>query len=211
MKKVYKKKLKLVWKRIRQSLKDRRPANYEEKKQELNKLKEQEKQGIIDLYYADGSGFSLIPTIPYAWQEIGERIELPCFKSKTLNLFGLWDAKKDLELYSVEGSMNSQTVLEFIDDFSKKLKNKKTVIVIDNASIHTSKLFKNKQIEWKKMGLEIFYLPSYSPHLNLIEHLWRFMKYEWIDFNVYYSWDNLVEYIENIAKKFGIEYIINFA
>ena len=128
-----------------------------------------------------------------------------------MNLFGIFDAKNDLELYSVEGSMNSLTVLEFIDDFCKKLTDKKTVIVLDNASIHRSKLFKKKELEWNKKGLEIFYLPSYSPHLNLIEHLWRFMKYEWIDFNVYYSWDNLVEYVENIAKKYGIEYIINFA
>ena len=162
------------------------------------------------MFYADGSGFSMIPSVPYAWQEIGTRIEVPSFKSKTLNLFGIWDAKKNLNLYSIEGSLTSQIVIEYIDDFCKDI-NERTIIVLDNASIHKSKVFKNKELEWKSKGLEIFYLPTYSPHLNLIEHLWRFMKYEWIDFNVYNSWENLVGYVENIANEFGNLYTINFA
>ena len=35
----------------------------------------------------------------------------------------------------------------------------------------------------------------YSPQLNLIEILWRFMKYEWIELNAYESWDSLVSYV----------------
>jgi transposase len=65
--------------------------------------------------------------------------------------------------------------------------------------------------EWETKNLKIFRLPSYSPELNLIEILWRFIKYEWIELQAYKSWDNLVEYIENVIKNFGIEYKINFA
>ena len=59
-------------------------------------------------------------------------------------------------------------------------------------------------------GLEIFNLPTYSPELNLIEILWRFMKYEWIEFDAYKSLENLVDYLENIIRNFGEKYIINF-
>ncbi len=187
----------------------KKPKNYEERKKELEKLKESEKQGKLKLYYADGSGFSLEPCVPYAWQKIGQRIEVPSFRSKTLNLFGLWDAKNDLNLYSFEGSLTSQIVIEYIDDFCNTIQ-EMTVIVIDNAPIHTSNIFKEKVLEWKCKGLEIFYLPSYSPKLNLIEHLWRFMKYEWIEFSIYNCWDNLVKYIDKIVKEFGTNYTINF-
>jgi transposase len=30
----------------------------------------------------------------------------------------------------------------------------------------------------------------YSPELNLIEFLWRFMKYEWIEMSTYRSWQS---------------------
>jgi len=36
------------------------------------------------------------------------------------------------------------------------------VLGIDNASTHTSNAVKNKQEEWAKKGLTIFYLPTYS-------------------------------------------------
>jgi transposase len=100
-------------------------------------------------------------------------------------------------------------LIAYIDDFLKE-KETPLVIVIDNAPTHTSNMFINKQLEWEKSGFEVFNLPAYSPKLNLIEHLWRFMKYEWIEFNAYDCWDNLVNYVEKIAVNFGTEYTINF-
>jgi transposase len=41
--------------------------------------------------------------------------------------------------------------------------------------------------EWKKKNLEIFWLPAYSPKLNLIEILWKFIKYEWVEASAYES------------------------
>jgi len=34
--------------------------------------------------------------------------------------------------------------------------------------------------EWEEKDFYIFNLPTYSPHLNIIEILWRRMKYEWL-------------------------------
>ncbi len=57
---------------------------------------------------------------------------------------------------------------------------------------------------------EVFQLPSYSPQLNLIEILWRFIKYEWIEVSAYSSWQSLVEYVERVLKEFGKTYVIDF-
>jgi transposase len=48
--------------------------------------------------------------------------------------------------------------------------------------------------EWKERGITIFdfELPAYSPELNLIEILWRFIKYQWIEIDAYSSWQSLV-------------------
>ena len=101
-------------------------------------------------------------------------------------------------------------MIKFLDNYANKIK-KLTVVVIDNAPIHRSKAFGEKIAEWKEKKLEIFWLPTYSPQLNLIEILWRFMKYEWIKTEAYFSWNNLVEYVEDILKYFGTKYTINFA
>ena len=55
------------------------------------------------------------------------------------------------------------------------------MIVTDQASIHTSDAIVDKLEEWKQRNITLFELPSYSPELNLIEILWRFIKYEWIE------------------------------
>ena len=85
-----------------------------------------------------------------------------------------------LETYISSQNINSDVVIACIDSFFP-LVNKPTVIVTDQASIHTSNANFDKLEEWKQRNITIFELPSYSPELNLIEILWRFIKYEWIE------------------------------
>ena len=107
------------------------------------------------------------------------------------------------------GAINSEVVIACIDDFARSL-TQKTVVVVDNAKIHTSEALVAQIPKWKALGLEIFYLPVYSPQLNLIEILWRFIKYHWLPFSAYLSFSHLVSSVEDILKHFGTEYRINF-
>ena len=200
------------WHRIRRTLKgEPDPEEYQQKKNALVTYRQQEEDGEIDLRYFDISGFCLVPYIPYAWQEKGHPILLDTdAHSKRLNVVGFLNRQNDLQTYTIEGRIDSEVIIACIDDFCQYI-HKKTVIVMDQSSLHTSKEFTTKLAEWHDKNVEIFYLPPYAPELNLIEILWRFMKYEWIELWAYKSWEHLVEYVENILKKFGIEYKINFS
>jgi transposase len=200
----------MTWRRIKKQVAgEPDPLVYKEKVEELTKLKNRDREGEIDLRYVDETGFSLEPYIPYAWQEKGEQITVNSQTSKRLNVFGILNRQQELEVYLFENTINSNVVIACIDKFSETIK-METVLVIDNASIHTSNAFLEKQAEWKVKGLTIFFLPTYSPELNIIEILWRFIKYQWLEIDAYKSWTSLVNAVENILIKFGSEYIINF-
>ena len=199
------------WYRLKKRVKGQvSPELYQEKKRELEELKRGENEGKIDLYYGDESGFSLIPCLPYGWQDKGEKIEIKSTLSKRLNVLGFMKKNNELESYVFESSINSDVVIACIDNLSEKIK-KETVLVMDNASIHQNKKFWEKEKEWQKKGLKIFFLPPYSPQLNKIEILWRFMKYKWLDNSCYNSYLDLVKGVENILINFGSKYTINFA
>jgi len=179
------KKARLRWKRVRKSLKSLRdPIAFAKGKRELEALQKQEDKGKIDLYYFDESGFALDPTIPYAWQEPKSVIELPARKYGRINVLGFMNRQNDLHPFMFEGSIHTGVVIACFDTFCQTL-TKKTVVVIDNASIHTSDEFEDRIPYWKMQGLVIKYLPPYSPELNLIEILWRRIKYTWLPFSAY--------------------------
>ena len=71
------KSMKLTWRRIRRKVKDQPdPETYQQKREALEILIAEDREGIIDLRYFDESGFCLVPYIPYAWQEQGETISI---------------------------------------------------------------------------------------------------------------------------------------
>lgn len=205
------KKLQMRWKRMKRGF-SKEPDEWEieVKMPALEELIEQERNGKIDLRYLDQSGFSLMPYIPYGWQEKNETIIIKSRTGKRINVIGLMNRKNELDYEIIKHSVNSKDVIKFLDNFSHKL-NKKTVVVLDQASIHTSDNFIDKLEEWKQKSLEIFWLPTYSPKLNLIEILWKFIKYEWIDIEAYSSQKSLVKYLKKVLDNFGREYVINFA
>ena len=69
---------------------------------------------------------------------------------------------------------------------------------MDNSSIHRSEEFEDCIAQWKKKGLRIKYLIPYAPELNLIEILWRHIKYLWLPFSAYQCMAALREALEHI-------------
>jgi transposase len=186
------------------------PEIYTRKVKELEKLVELERTGKIEIRYVDETGFCLIPYIPYAWQENNQKIVVKSQNSKRLNVLGFLTRENELEVYTFQCSINSDVVIACIDKFCEQL-TKKTVLIMDNSAIHQNNFLWDKEEEWANKGLEIFFLPTYSPQLNIIEILWRFMKYQWLETNAYESYSTLVESVENILINFGTKYTINFA
>jgi transposase len=205
------KKARLRWKRVRKSLKRLRdPEAFAKCQRDLEALQKQEDQGKIDLYYFDEAGFALDPSIPYAWQEPASVIELPAMRYGRINVLGLMNRNNDLHAYMFEESIHTGVVIACFDAFCQTI-TKKTVVVIDNASIHTSDEFEERLPSWKKHGLIIKYLSPYSPELNLIEILWRRIKYTWLPFSAYECLNALSEALETILSHVGSEYQITFA
>jgi transposase len=168
---------------------------------------------LIDIYFADESGFSLTPNIPYGWQPIGKQVAIPTERKKVANIFGLLDPiAGKLITYATKKTANIDTnfMIECIEDFLTRC-TKPTVIILDNAPWHTSEEFKNELDEWMEKDLYIFYLPKYSPHLNLIETLWRKVKYEWLRPKDYNSKTALKRRIKEIFNGFGTKFSINFS
>ena len=204
------KRLQMSWHRFRRVVGGQPDAEiYAAKQAELEHLKRLEEAGEINLYYLDESGFCLIPYVPYGWQPIGEVLEILSRRSQRLNVLGLMNRRNHLQSYISTQSITSEVVIACIDAFFAQV-DKRTVIVMDQSSIHTSDAILDKLEEWKERKIELFELPSYSPELNLIEILWRFMKYEWIEVSAYRSWQSLVDYVEKVLREFGDKYVINF-
>jgi DDE superfamily endonuclease len=213
--KTFIKKKTYFWKRIRHSCRPQREEDdgeyaFREAQQELAILQAQEKAGHIELYYFDESGFSLRPVIPYAWQPVNAHILMAPVKSERINILGFFKRDNTFSPYMIEGKVDSEVVIACFDNFCASL-TKDTVVVLDNASVHTSTTFQGKIPTWKAQGLTLKFLPKHSPELNLIEILWKHIKYYWLPFSAYLSFASLKEALENILINIGKEYHISFA
>jgi len=208
--------MKLSWKRIRKWLGSlRNEDDFRMAQQELACLKELEDKGLIELYFCDEAGFNQTPCVPYAWQDRGQPIALAPAKGRNYNVLGIMRRNNYLQGYGVEASMDSQTVIACLDHFcSERQKTASQAItaymVIDNAPIHSSKAFREKEREWEKTGLRIKRIPPYCPELNLIEILWRNIKYSWLPFDAYTCFENLVKQVDRVIQKVGKKFVINF-
>lgn len=198
---------------MRRSLSSKRDeAAFKAKQQLLEGLKRREDEGELDLYFYDEAGFSLLPSVPYAWQAKGETALLSSGRSKSLNVLGLLKRSGDFSSYVVEGSVDSNTVVAMLADFVAGLETtRKAVIVLDNAPTHSSEVFEAKRQQWQERNVEVCYLCSYSPELNLIERLWQEIKYRWLPFEAFLSFQNLRDNLMKVLAKVGSDLTISFA
>lgn len=201
----------LRWKRMRKSLKEKRDEIlFDFFKKEVEILHQQSVRGEIDLFYFDGSGFNMNPNVPYCWSEKGKTVSLPAQRSRGYTVLGLLNINgNEFSGNIYEGAANAKCVIQTLEEVAKRI-NKKTVILLDNASIHKANIVQEKRIEWRKKNMFLQFIPAYSPELNLIEILWKQLKHFWLKPEHYKSMDILKENIIRILQNYGKEYSISF-
>ncbi len=106
--------------------------------------------------------------------------------------------------------IDASFIFEQLETFSGGMK-KPTVVVLDNATVHRAKIIKERLAVWQNKGLYIFYLPTYSPHLNIAETLWRKIKYEWLSPSDYVDKQRLHYSVRQILGAVGNILNINFS
>lgn len=130
---------------------------------------------------------------------------------KTLPSFSGWRRKHiigaiDLKSLNLVTTDNPKVNGDYIIEFFKKLEEKnqdknKIYLICDNAGYHRSK---KVQAYLQNSKIELLFLPPYSPNLNPIERLWKFM-YSIVSNNKFYAnfevfTNSIREFFENIEK-----------
>jgi transposase len=90
------------------------------------------------------------------------------------NVLGAWDAvSRELVAVTNTTVVNTQTMCELLRAVAARGLTGPVTVVLDNARYQRNAVV---QALAASLGIELLYLPSYSPNLNLIERLWRFVK-----------------------------------
>jgi len=162
------------------------------------------------VYYGDESDVSQTPNVPYGWQFKDEEVSMPSVQGNALNCFGLFTRGNAAWVASSAQSITGAFVMEQVERFSFAI-SKLTVVVLDNARIHKGREMQERIESWQRRGLFIFYLPTYSPHLNIAETVWRKLKYEWLTPEDYESKEHLQYGVTQALSAFGKSLKIKFS
>ncbi|WP_228724426.1 IS630 family transposase [Spirosoma sp. KUDC1026] len=183
---------------------------YQVRYEALSLLEEQSQAGVIDLFYGDESSVSEEGYVPYGWQFKDESVHIEVAKGQRLNCFGMISRQNQLHYATTNGSITSAFVVNQLEELSWRL-SKPTVIVLDNARIHTSDKVRQRLGDWHQRGLYLFYLPPYSPHLNLAERLWKELKARWLRPEDYQTSNTLFYAVWLALAAVGQELFIRFS
>ena len=150
--------------------------------EQLQPRLEEAKSGKREVYFVDAAHFVLGAFLGYLWCFVRVFVKTPCGRQR-LNVLGALNAvTKELINITNDTYITSTQVCELLRMLAKEAVLPIT-LVLDNARYQRCQLVMNLAQE---LGIELLFLPPYSPNLNLIERLWKLVKKECL-YSIYYE------------------------
>jgi transposase len=121
-----------------------------------------------------------IDMIFYCWLLIGQRfhVKVGCGRAR-MNILGAYCPEDhdyvDIRLTKKDDNINGKRFVELMEKLLAKYPDtKKFILYLDNAKYYDAPVVR----EWLKLhpAFQLKFLPAYSPNLNLIERLWKFLR-----------------------------------
>jgi transposase len=136
---------------------------------------DQDRQGGRQVYFLDAAHFVFAPFLGCLWC-VARLFVRAASGRKRHNVLGALDAVTHrLIRVTNQGYINAESVCELLRSVAGAAVGLPITLVLDNARYQKCAVV---QALSASLGIELLYLPSYSPNLNLIERLWRFVRLE---------------------------------
>jgi transposase len=121
----------------------------------------------------------------FGWIRTGVRKEIPANSGRArINLSGMIDVVEHNVVVQEDRTLNAEATIQFFRRIEEAYPTKRRIhIFCDNAPYYRNRAVK-KFLETSR--IELHFLPPYSPNLNPIERLWKWMK-ERVIYNAYYE------------------------
>ena len=158
--------------------------------------------GLIKVFFADGVHLIYGYQDGYFWSK--ERISVPsAYGRKRANLLGFMNAVTyETERVMDDPYLDADNVCDGFEKVRKKNPNDMIYIILDNAAYQKCKKVKQKA---QALNINLIYLPPYSPNLNLIERLWKFLRKHVLAGTYYKSFElfrsSIAEFIDTMHIK----------
>jgi len=152
------------------------------------------KSGIIELFFMDAAHFVQGGMPARVWSKFRMWVKTGSGRKRFNVLGALNFASKKVETVVNDKYINSISVVAMLEKLASKYAGKSIMIILDNAKYQTCELVISKA---RELGIDLLFLPTYSPNLNLIERVWKFVKSKLLGASYI---DSFEEYSENISK-----------
>lgn len=167
---------------------------------DLNPRLEEAKAHKRTVYFADAAHFVCGAFLGYIW--CIARIFVPTMSGrKRYNVLGAIDAiTHDLQCVCNETYINALSVCELLEQIRNihMDNNNPITIVLDNARYQRCDLVKQLA---DKLDIELLFLPSYSPNLNIIERYWKWLKKDCLNCKYHETFEKFKDAINSSLNK----------
>jgi transposase len=168
-------------------------------------------EGVIRLIYFDEASFCASPPVQRSWSPRSQPHATEPAKHCTRSVLGALDfGTQQLHTKVHTGTINRERVIDFLDGIITQGDDRPTLIILDNARIHHNipeDILDRWFIDHRAF---LIHLPPYSPELNLIEIVWKKLKYHWRRF-VTWSKESFDNELHALLSGYGSKFQISFS
>ena len=137
----------------------------------------------------------------YVRQGTQMRVNSPGLANPWYALFGSLEYPSGEGLYTIHERKRHQEVQAHLEGLLASEPDSFRIVVLDSASAHTTPTLDDFLTQHQDR-LALVFQPTYSPHCNLIERLWRLMRVQMTHNQFYHSLkelaDAVVEWLEKL-------------
>lgn len=149
---------------------EKQKAFLEEK---LDPRLEEAKQGKRHVFFVDAAHFVMRPFLGFLWCFVRQFIQAPSGRQRFNILGALHATTLQVVIFTNDSYLNSYSVAKLMCQIAVEFADLPITLVMDNARYQRCRFVMDLATA---LGIELLFLPPYSPNLNLIERLWKFIK-----------------------------------